>query len=210
MWGYPLNLAVPTGPPKHLTFRCFFLNFIDISGFGVDFIKTNILIYGNWARMIAEWSGIFLNVILVLDIASKINFGPRNWNFHFFEKSNFQFSSITHFFNHKIQDPSCRICSYGPHGPFWFSVKKWPDTVKRYQKTKNVKTQFLRLSRKWINSSGVSSEKLPFVRMLPQGLLFLISIHLYKFKTCPFWKKCAFPHIWAFPFHLAWEKHLKI
>ena len=30
--------------------------------------------------------------------------------------------------------PSCRICSYGPHGPFWFSVKNRPDTVTSYPK----------------------------------------------------------------------------
>ena len=34
--------------------------------------------------------------------------------------------------------------------------------------------------------------------MPPQGLLFLINRHFWKFQTCPFWKKCAFPYIWAF------------
>ena len=84
--------------------------------------------------MTEEWSRIFLKVILVLDIASKINVGPRNYFFHFFEIFNFQFSSITHVLSHKFQDPSCRICSYGPHGPFGFSVKNRRDIVKRYQK----------------------------------------------------------------------------
>ena len=60
------------------------------------------------------------------------------------------------------------------------------------------KSHFLRLSGKWINSSGVSSEKLPFVMKLPQGLLFLINRHFWKFQTCPFWKKYAFPYIWAY------------
>ena len=35
-------------------------------------------------------------------------------------------------------------------------------------------------------------------RMLPQGLLFLINRHFWKFQTCPFWKKYAFPYIWAY------------
>ena len=75
--------------------------------------------------MTQEEARIFLKVILVLELASKVNFGPQNWNFQFFEIFNFQFSSITHFLSHKFEDPSCRICSYGPYGPFWFSVKKW-------------------------------------------------------------------------------------
>ena len=53
--------------------------------------------------------------------------------FHVFENLNFQCSSKTHFLSHKFQDPSCRMCSYGPHGPFWFSVKKCRDIEKRYQ-----------------------------------------------------------------------------
>ena len=57
--------------------------------------------------------------------------------FHVFENLNFQFSSKTHFLGHKIEDPSCRICSYGPHGPFCFSVKNRPDIEKRYQKNEN-------------------------------------------------------------------------
>ena len=44
--------------------------------------------------------------------------------------------SNTMFFNHKFEDPSCRICSYRPHGPFWFSVKNGRDMEKRYQKKK--------------------------------------------------------------------------
>ena len=62
---------------------------------------------------------------------------PLSDFFHCFEIFNFQFSSITHFLSHNIEDPSCRICSYGPHGPFWFSVKNRRDMVKRYQKKKN-------------------------------------------------------------------------
>ena len=58
------------------------------------------------------------------------------------------------------------------------------------------KSHLWRLSGKWINSSGVSSEKLSYVRLLPQGLLFLKNEHFWKFQTCPVWKKCAFPYIW--------------
>ena len=61
--------------------------------------------------------------------------GPKTDISFFFENLNFQCSSITHFLSHKIEDPSCRICSYGPQGPFWFSVKNRRDMVKRYQKT---------------------------------------------------------------------------
>ena len=111
--------------------------FIAFHQFLMISIENHMFIYGNWARMTAEWSRIFLKLILVLETNSKVNFGPQNWNFHFSGKSNFQFSSITNFLGHEIQDPTCRICSYGPHGPFWFSVKKWPDTVKRYQKNEN-------------------------------------------------------------------------
>ena len=73
--------------------------------------------------MIAEWSRIYLEIILDLETSSKVNFRSRNWIFQFFEIFNFQFSSITHFLSHRFHDPSCRICSYGPHGPFWCSAK---------------------------------------------------------------------------------------
>ena len=58
--------------------------------------------------------------------------------FHVCETFNFQFPSKTHFLDQNFQDPSCRICSYGPQGPFWFSAKTWPDTVKRYQKNETA------------------------------------------------------------------------
>ena len=35
-----------------------------------------------------------------------------------------QFSSITPFLDHIFSIPYCRKGSYGPYGPFWFSVKK--------------------------------------------------------------------------------------
>ena len=134
-----------------------------------------------------------------LGISLKSQFWTQNWDFHFFEKSNFQFSSITHFLSHKFQDPSCRICSYGPHGPFWFSVKKCPDTVKRYQKNENWEKSVFEITVKMNLFCGGKFWKATFVcRMLPQGLLFLINRHFWKFQTCPFWKKCAFPYIWAF------------
>ena len=37
----------------------------------------------------------------------------------------------------------------------------------------------------------------PLLGSTPQGLLFLINRHFWKFQTCPFWKKYAFPYIWA-------------
>ena len=75
---------------------------------------------------------------------------------------------------------------------FGFRQKKagiWKNVTK---KTKMVKFPFLRLSGKWINSSGVSSQKLACVRLLPQGLLFLKNEHFRKFGTCPFWKSVHF------------------
>ena len=66
----------------------------------------------------------------------------------FFKIFKFQFSSKTHFFNHKFQDPSCRICSYGPYGPFWFSVKKGRDIEKCYQKFQNWEKSLFEIIRK--------------------------------------------------------------
>ena len=105
--------------------------------FSTILIENCVFIYGNWVRMTVEWSRMILEVILVLKSTSKVKFGPRNWNFQFFENVNFQVSSKTHFLSHKFQDPSCRKCSHGPHGPFWFSVKNRLDMEKRYQKNEN-------------------------------------------------------------------------
>ena len=57
--------------------------------------------------------------------------------FRFFDLPIVQFSSKTHFLGHKFEDPSCRICSYGSYGPFWFSVKNRRDMEQRYQKKEN-------------------------------------------------------------------------
>ena len=115
----------------------------------------------------------------------------------FFGNPNFQCSSKTHFLSHTFEDPSCRICSYGPHGPFWFSVKFHLDMENPYQKICFGKSNLLRLSWKWINSLEVYFEKLPYVRKHPQGLLFLINRHFWNFGTCPFWRNCTFAHIWS-------------
>ena len=108
---------------------------IQFHRFSWFFIENHVFIYGNWVGMTAEWSRIYLEIMSVLETASKVNFRPQHWFFIFvFENLDFQCSSKTHFLSHKFQDPSCRICSYGPHGPFWFSVKHGRDMVKRYQK----------------------------------------------------------------------------
>ena len=77
-----------------------------------------------------------------------------------------------HFLDHKLQDPSCRICSYGPYGPFWFSVNKslgyWKPLQQNIVDEKNT---FLRLSRTWINSLEAYFHKLPYVKKL-QGPYF--------------------------------------
>ena len=150
--------------------------------------------------MTPEDSRIFLKVMLVLEITSTVKFGPHKCFFHFFlEHQNVQCSSNTHFSSHTFQDLSCTKCSYGPHGPFWFSVKKWPDTVKRYQKNENGEKSNFEMTVKMNLFCGGKFWKATFVcRMLPQGLSFLKNRHFWKFQTCPFWKKCAFPHIYAF------------
>ena len=75
--------------------------------------------------------------------------------------------------------------------------KKGRDMETRYQKIQIGKNDILRLSGKWINSSGVSSQKLSYVRLLPQGLLFLKNKHSWNFKTCSFWRNCTLAHIWT-------------
>ena len=143
--------------------------------------------------MTPEYSRIFLNVILVLGITSEINFGSHNWNVHvFFDLPIFQFSSKTNVLDHKFEDPSCRICSYGPHGPFWFSVKNRRDMVRRYQENILGKGRFLRLSWKWIDSSGVSSEKLLYVRRHPTGAFIPETYTLLEFWDMPILKKLHF------------------
>ena len=101
-----------------------------------------------------------------------INFGPQQLYLFFFENLNFQFSSKTHFLDHNFQDPSCRICSYGPHGPFWFSVKNRPDMVKRYPKHNFWGNDLLRLLWTWNYFLEVCSEKLPYVGCSCSGLYF--------------------------------------
>ena len=75
----------------------------------------------------------YMDLLMVI-LSFTINFGPQNWIFIFFENLKFQCSSKTQILSHKFQDPSCRKCSYGPHGPLWFSVKIRLDMEKRYQK----------------------------------------------------------------------------
>ena len=138
-----------------------------------------------------------------------MNFGSRNWNFQFFEIFNFQFSSITHFFNHKFQDPSCRICSYGPYGPFWFSVKKngiWKNVTK---KTKMVKFHFLRLSGTWINSSGVSPQKLSYVYEAPAGAFISAKLRFLGISDIPILEKVCISSYLGFPFPFRLRKTSK-
>ena len=166
------------------------------------FIENNNISFGNPNGI--NWSQENIGKRIILISFELRNTGTRTiltqfWTEKYWNTNHFQFSSKIHFLDHKIQDPSCRIDSYGPYGPFWFSVKKGRDMKKRHKKIKIGKSHFLRLSGKWINSSGVSFQKLAYVRLLPQGLLFLPNSHFWKFQTCPFCKKCPFSYIWAFP-----------
>ena len=104
--------------------------------------------------MTAEWSRIYLEMISVLETASKVNLGSQHYFFMFFETFNFQFSSKSHFLSHEFEDPSCRICSYGPHGPFWFSVKFPLDMEKRYQKNENGEKSLFEIIVKMNQFSG--------------------------------------------------------
>ena len=107
-----------------------------------------IFLYGNRAGMTLHHCRILSKVNLILETASKVHFGPQTDFFNFATSLFVQFSSITHFLSHKIQDPSSRRCSYGPHGPFLFSVKNGRDMEKRYQKNTNGKKTLFEIIRK--------------------------------------------------------------
>ena len=118
-------------------------------------------------------------------------------SFQFSESPNFQFSSTHNFLSHKLEDPSCRICSYGPHGPCWFSVKHRPDMETRYNKWKLGKVTFWDYRENELIHRRYIFKSPPMLGSTPQGLLFLINIHFWNFRTCPFWRNCTFAHIWS-------------
>ena len=66
------------------------------------------------------------------------------------------------------------------------------------KKRKWGKVTFWDHSKNELIHQGYVLKSSPLSMKLPQGLLFLINRHFWKFQTCPFWKKCAFPYIWAF------------
>ena len=66
------------------------------------------------------------------------------------------------------------------------------------KKRKWGKVTFWDHSKNELIHQGYVLKSSPLLGSTPQGLLFLINRHFWKFQTCPFWKKCAFPHIWAF------------
>ena len=143
--------------------------FLDFGSVLFKIILFYMEIEPGWLRNRLEY---FLNHF-GLGISLKSPCWTPKLKFSFFENPNFQFWSKTHFLNHKCQDPSCRICSYGPHGPFWFSVKI---VLILKNVTKQIclgRNDLLRLLWKWIYFMEVCSEKLSYVRLLPQGLLFL-------------------------------------
>ena len=136
------------------------------------------------------------------DQSQKVDFGSQNWIFNFWGVQHVHFSSITHFLGHKFQDPSCRICSYGPYGPFCFSVKNvriWKHVTKN---AKIGKSHFLRLSGKWINSSGVSSQKLSYVYEAPAGAFISAKLTFLGISDIPILEKVCISSYLGFPFHL--------
>ena len=103
------------------------------------FIENYYFIYGNWAGMVADLSRMYFRTFLVSKPTSKTPCWVPKPNFLFsnpiFENVIVYFSSKFQFWSHKPLNPSCTKCSYGPYGPFWFSVNKCNYMEKRYQKT---------------------------------------------------------------------------
>ena len=66
--------------------------------------------YGPYEHILQDGSSNLGLKKWVLDESSKFRSSEKQWN------------SV---FAPKIEDLSCRICSYGPYGPFRFSVKFW-------------------------------------------------------------------------------------
>ena len=65
------------------------------------------------------------------------------------------------------------------------------------KKRKWGKVTFWDHSKNELIHQGYVLKSSPLLGSTPQGLLFLINRHFWKFQTCPFWKKYAFPYIWA-------------
>ena len=66
------------------------------------------------------------------------------------------------------------------------------------KKRKWGKVTFWDHSKNELIHQGYVLKSSPLLGSTPQGLLFLINRHFWKFQTCPFWKKYAFPYIWAY------------
>ena len=151
--------------------------------------------------MIAEWSRICLKVILVFDTASKMNFGPRNRNFIFLKSAIFSFRpkltcSVTNFKIHPVEYVQ-------PRGPFLFSVKKGRDVENGTKNNKIGKFHFFRLSGKFINSSGVSSQKLSYVYEAPAGAFISAKLTFLGISDIPILEKVCISSYLVFPFHFA-------
>ena len=71
-----------------------------------------------------------------------------------------------------------------------FGKKGW-DMEKRYKEIKIGKIHFLRLSGKWINSSGVSSQKLSYVYEAPAGALISAKLTFLEISDMPIWEKVS-------------------
>ena len=91
---------------------------IDFQRFSFKIMWFQLKIKPEWLRHRSEY---FQKVILIWKIASTVNFWTSKPYFQFSTPLKFQFSSITHFLDHKIEDPFCGKGSYGPPAPFWFS-----------------------------------------------------------------------------------------
>ena len=96
-------------------------------GFSTFFIENMVFVYETWAGNTQKLSIIYLEVVSDLETASKsfrtqfrtqirsqkVILGPKPV-FNFLEDLKFEFWFKTHLLSPKFEDPSCRICSYGP------------------------------------------------------------------------------------------------
>ena len=153
-----------------------------------------------WLRHTPEY---VLKVSLVLSASSNINFGSKNlkilicWKpLSFGVRPKFPFW-ITHF---KIHPVEYVHMDHTDH--FGFRYKKagiWKNVTK---KSKIGKSHFLRLSGKWINSSGVSSQKLSYVYEAPAGAFISAKLTFLGISDIPILEKVCISSYLGFPFHL--------
>ena len=129
-------------------------------------------------------------------LPQKSNFGRQHWFFTFTTSSRFQFSSIIHFLDHGFWNPSCRICSYGPHGPFWCLPEKtfWYGKALPKKNFREKSLFEIITKNEFILWRLVS--KAPLCYEAPAGAFASGNIAFLDFLDLSILEKCAFPYIW--------------